>query len=319
MPSRPEDAQEIAQAILAHSGALVNRLSDQAREDAVRFAHQALAEAEAHLRTMRQRLADFRRDNRIFDPKADAAGQMGLLNALQGQLAQALVDRDVMLSYADATDQRVVQVNRRIDAITERIEAERASLGIPGAAGSASALPDVLSNYEELQVDLEFANKAYVQTLAGLAAASAEARRQSRYLAPHIQPTLASSSLYPRRALLSRAHRPLPAARLGHRHDHLLQCPRQPLSRRPKPTVDDRVPPRLQALQHDARAQDGARRPDPDAGRRGQGGGARAQRRRQVDAARHGRRHGAAGHRRDPAAFLDLLAARIRRQLRTTT
>ena len=34
----PEDARAIAQAILARSGALVNRLSDQAREDAVRFA-----------------------------------------------------------------------------------------------------------------------------------------------------------------------------------------------------------------------------------------------------------------------------------------
>ena len=30
-----------------------------------------------------------------------------------------------------------------------------------------------------------------------------KARRQSRYLAPHIQPTLAQSSLYPRRALIS--------------------------------------------------------------------------------------------------------------------
>ena len=36
----PEDARAIAQAILTRSGALVNRLSDQAREDAVRFARE---------------------------------------------------------------------------------------------------------------------------------------------------------------------------------------------------------------------------------------------------------------------------------------
>lgn len=196
----PEDAQTIARAILAHSGALVNRLSDQAREDAVRFARDELAEAESNLRAVRQRLADFRRENRIVDPSADAAGQTGLLNALQAQLAQALVDRDVMLSYADAADQRVLQVNRRIDAITERIESERASLGIGGQAGT---LPEVLGAYEELQVDMEFANTAYTQALAGLSAARAEARRQSRYLAPHIQPTLATASLYPRRLLLA--------------------------------------------------------------------------------------------------------------------
>jgi capsular polysaccharide transport system permease protein len=196
----PGDARTIANAILAQSGALVNRLSDQAREDAVSFAREELAESETNLRVMRQKLADFRRDNRLVDPAADAAGQMGLLNALQGQLAQGLVDRDVLLSYADPGDQRVIQVNRRIDAITERIEEERASLGIAGPAGT---LPDVLGAYEELQVDLEFANKAYVQSLAALTAARAEARRQSRYLLPHIQPTLAMTSLYPRRPLLA--------------------------------------------------------------------------------------------------------------------
>jgi capsular polysaccharide transport system permease protein len=106
----------------------------------------------------------------------------------------------VLLSYADAGDQRVLQAGRRIAAITERIEAERSSLELTGVAGS---LPEVVGRYEELLVDLEFANTAYTQALAGLAAARAEARRRARYLAPHVEPTLATSSLYPRRVLLS--------------------------------------------------------------------------------------------------------------------
>jgi capsular polysaccharide transport system permease protein len=126
---------------------------------------------------------------------------MGLLNALQAELAQALVERDVLLSFADERDQRVVQANRRIDAITARIDEERTSLGVAGT--DEGALSDVIGAFEELRVDLEFANAAYTQTLAGLAAARAEARRPSRYLAAHIQPTLAESPLYPRRALLA--------------------------------------------------------------------------------------------------------------------
>ena len=196
----PEDAQAISRAILIRSSALVNRLSEQAREDSIRYAREELQEAEQRLAAVRQRMADFRRTNRIVDPSADAAGQMGLLNALQGELAQALVERDVLLAYADPGDQRVLQSNRRITAITERIEDERASLGITGASGT---LPEVIGAYDELVVDLEFANTAYTQALAGLAAARAEARRQSRYLAPHVQPTRAESPLYPRRALLS--------------------------------------------------------------------------------------------------------------------
>jgi capsular polysaccharide transport system permease protein len=197
---RPEDARAIASAILAESGKLVNQLSEQAREDAVRFAREELEEAEVHLREVRKRLADFRRTNRIVDPSADIAGQMGLLNALQQELAQALVERDVLLSYASEDDQRVIQANRRISAITAQIEEERENLGVGGVEG---VLPEVVGTYEELLVDIEFANAAYTQALAALAAARAEARRQSRYLAPHVRPTSAESPLYPQRVLLS--------------------------------------------------------------------------------------------------------------------
>lgn len=118
------DARAITAAIIAESGKLVNNLSEQARKDAIRFSEQDLAEAETRLRAMRLKLAAFRRTYRIVDPKADVEGQMGLLGALQGELAQALVERDTILSYADATDHRVTQVARRIDAIRLRIEAE---------------------------------------------------------------------------------------------------------------------------------------------------------------------------------------------------
>jgi capsular polysaccharide transport system permease protein len=196
----PEDARAITREILAESSALVNQLSDQSREDAVRFARDELAEAEANLRDVRQELATFRRDYNIVDPTSDVASQSGLLNALNQELAQALVERDVLLSYAADGDQRVLQANRRIEAITDRIEAERRTLGVTGVTGT---LPEVIGRYEELQVNLEFANTAYTQALAAVSAARAEARRQSRYLAPHIQPTLASVSLYPRRELIA--------------------------------------------------------------------------------------------------------------------
>ena len=199
----PEDAQAIAQAILTVSSAVVNLLSEQARDDAIRYATEDLGEAEDRLIEDRRRLADFRRENRIVDPSADVAGQMGLVNALSGELAQALVERDMLLSYAADGDQRVVQANRRIEAITERIEEERANLGIAGVAGAGGNLPEIIGAYEELLVDLEFSNTAYTQALGNLAVARAEARRQSRYLAAHVEPTRAERALYPRRATIT--------------------------------------------------------------------------------------------------------------------
>ena len=196
-----EDARAITRAILEKSTALVNHLAEQARTDAIRFATTDLDEAEGHLRDLRQKLAGFRREHQMVDPQADVEGQMELLTALQSELAKALVERDMLLSYAEPADQRVQQANRRITAISDRIDDERGNLGVPGAKGGA--MPEMVGDYEALKVDLEFASQAYTQALANLAVARAEARRQSRYLAAHVEPTLAERSLYPRRAVLS--------------------------------------------------------------------------------------------------------------------
>jgi capsular polysaccharide transport system permease protein len=197
----PEEAQAITREVLEKSTALVNRLAEQARTDAIRYASVDLDEAEAHMRDLRRRMAAFRREHQMVDPQADLEGQMGLLGALQEELAKALVERDMLLTYAEPEDQRVQQANRRITAISDRIADERANLGVPGAKGGE--MPTVVGEYEALLVDLEFASQAYTQALANLALARAEARRQSRYLGAHVEPTRAESALYPRRAMLS--------------------------------------------------------------------------------------------------------------------
>ena len=197
----PQDAQAVVATILKESSGLVNALSAQAREDAIEAAKADLTEAEDHLRTLRQRLAEFRRENKMVDPEADVVGQAGLLSALQTQLAQAMVERDMLLTYADDKDQRVQQAERRIEAVHARIEEERTRLGIGGETGLAPS--EVLGTYEELRVDLEFGNAAYTQALTNLALAKAEARRQARNVVPHIQPTLSVEPLYPRRFVIT--------------------------------------------------------------------------------------------------------------------
>ena len=119
----------------------------------------------------------------------------------------------MILTYADAKDQRVVQADRRIDAIYRRIEAERNGDG--ERRGARAPLPDVVGDYEALRVDLQIASTAYTHSLAGLVAAEAEAQRQSRYLAPHIQPTMAQESLYPRAPDAGGDGDALPLPRLG--------------------------------------------------------------------------------------------------------
>ena len=48
-----------------------------------------------------------------------------MLNNLQQQLAEALIDHDLLLQTSEASDPRVRQAQRRIDVVRNRITEER--------------------------------------------------------------------------------------------------------------------------------------------------------------------------------------------------
>jgi capsular polysaccharide transport system permease protein len=129
---------------------------------------------------------------------------MGLLTTLQAQLADALIEQDLLRETTRSDDSRLLQGERRIVVIEARIEEERRKLGLGGGAGGAGGrvFADLVGEYETLVVDLEFAEQSYTAALAAFDAARNEARRQSRYLAAHVRPTLAERAEYPQRLLV---------------------------------------------------------------------------------------------------------------------
>ncbi|SMX46413.1 sugar transporter [Actibacterium lipolyticum] len=192
----PHDAQTIAQAVFDESSAMINALSTAARNDTMRLARDDMMRAESRLKSARRAVTDFRKRTQIFDPREDAQGQLGLLSNLQAQQANALIELDLLRQTTRPNDPRLAQLERRVGVIETRIDAERDRFS---RVDKDVALAGLLSEYEALTVDLEFAEKSYLATLAAVEAAGAEARRQSRYLAAHIGPTLAQTAEHPHR------------------------------------------------------------------------------------------------------------------------
>ncbi len=197
-----QDAQDIAIAIYDESTEMINALTAIARDDATRFARDDLEIAIDRLKAARTALTEFRTRTQIVDPTADIQGQMGLLNTLQAQLADSLIELDLLRETTRESDPRIRQTEQRIAVIEKRIDEERAKFGIGGGGTSDIAFADLMGEYESLIVDREFGEQAYLTALTNFDAAQAEAQRQSRYLAAHIQPTLAESAEYPRREML---------------------------------------------------------------------------------------------------------------------
>ncbi len=197
----PEDATRIAQAVLDDSTAMINQLSDAAREDAIRHSLGELDRAVERLKAARAALTRYRNENQLVTPDAELQTQTGLLATLQSQLAESLIELDLLFETTRENDPRVAQVRRRIGVIEARIVEERNKLGI-GEGDGKHAFANLVGEYERLVVDREFAEQSYTAALAAYDAAQADARRQRRYLAAHILPTRAERAEYPQREIL---------------------------------------------------------------------------------------------------------------------
>jgi len=198
----PQDAQDIAQLVYDHSSLMINRLSAIAREDATSYAREELDTAVERLKAAREAITRFRNLNQIVSPESTLQIQTGLLSSLEMQLAQALIDGDMVRQTTNnANDPRVQEAERRRAVIEERIRQERNKLGLgeDGSSEGNAAFVNLVGEFERLTVDRQFAEQAYVAALAAFDAALAESRRKSRYIAAHVQPTLPETAIKPAR------------------------------------------------------------------------------------------------------------------------
>ena len=186
---------------------MVNRLSQQAKEEALRSSREESERAAFRLREARKAMSAYRAESRIIDPSADVASEMGVLADLQQRLAEETVTLAFLQSDAeslrtarngDVSAARIGQTKKRIAVLEARIAAEREKFG--GVASRDYAR--ILAAFEAVSVDLEFAEQAYVAALAAEEVARADARRQARYLAVYEEPIAPESAIAPRRALM---------------------------------------------------------------------------------------------------------------------
>lgn len=192
------DAQDIAEVILQESTRMINELSRIAREDSMSYAKAELAHAVEQLKIARTAITAFRSRTKVVDPRTDIEGRIGLLNDLQSQLANTLIELDLLELSSQGNGPRITQARRRVEVIRARILKEKDRFG-ENTIADDGGFSNLYGQYEALNLELEFAQESYLSALANHNAAIAESQRKSRYLAAYKAPTRASSPQYPKR------------------------------------------------------------------------------------------------------------------------
>lgn len=196
----PKDANLIAQSIHRAAGRLVNTISDEARDNTLRYAQRDLKQTEEQLADARIALAQFRDQYKLIDPQALITTNATIITSLSQEMTEAMVQLETLREQGTA-DVRINQAEMRVDVLQRRIEQEQQRYG--GDTTGDVKFSTVVDKYTKLQLDLELAEKSYSIALGGVEAARSKSEQDSRYLATFVEPTLAETATRPRRLMIT--------------------------------------------------------------------------------------------------------------------
>ncbi|MBX6373676.1 MAG: capsule biosynthesis protein [Acetobacteraceae bacterium] len=195
---RAEDSRQIAEELLTLSEALVNRMSERAREDALRIARDEVAVAERRVMAAREALTTLRARQQELDPSRGAAIATETIGQLESQLTVARADLAARSRFMRPDNPGLLEVRNRIAALERQIAEERQRY----TAGNET-LASQLAEYERLMLERDLADRQLASAVASLEQARVEAQRQQVFLARVVEPNLAEYPLYPRRIMNS--------------------------------------------------------------------------------------------------------------------
>ena len=192
---RPADAQRIATVLMDGGEALLNRLNERSRGDAVQVAAAEVARSRTEASVAEDRLTAFRERETVIDPTKYSETVLATMGTLSLQLVDTAAQLEVTMK-ASPNSPQIPPLRGRVRALQAQIDHERDTL-----AGGDMSLAPKIADYERLALSRDFAERSFVSALDLLEAARLEVLRQQEYLERVVEPGLADKANYPYRVL----------------------------------------------------------------------------------------------------------------------
>jgi len=196
----PTDAKKVADGLVTLSEELINRIAMRTSLDAVKFAEGEVKRSEDRLKAIRLKLSEYRNREGVIDPTASVVASNA---ALAQSLRQTLTNYET--SMASLLKQNVGANSPVIQNLKSQIKATRDQIRIVetqvGQSTDGTALSKVMGEYEQLDLERQFAQNMVTSAMQALDQARANAASQPFYITPYVRPFLPEQSMYPRRII----------------------------------------------------------------------------------------------------------------------
>lgn len=191
----PAFAQAMNQEILAQSERFVNEVSHRMAREQMAFAETELLKARDRYQAAKSKLVAFQNRHKLLDPLAQAQAQATLASQLESELAHKETELKTLLGYLQEDTYQVVSARQQIAALKSQLEQERAKV----ASGQGGRLNTLASEFQNLTLDVGFAEDAYKAALSAVETTRIEASRKLKSLVVVSSPAKPEVAEYPQR------------------------------------------------------------------------------------------------------------------------
>ncbi|KON64232.1 chain length determinant protein [Komagataeibacter europaeus] len=193
---RAEDSQKIARALLDAGENLVNEINRRQRENLIRATSQEVLAAEARLREINRKLADYRNSVALIDPMRQSMPMVSYVTSLQNMLTSTNMQLGQL--QASAPNSPLIAAYQRQAAIlSDQIKKSSGQI-----TGSGESLVPKITGYEDLMVQNDIQQRVLGSAVASLEVAKQQANQQMIYVDEVAQPNAADWPEYPRNILV---------------------------------------------------------------------------------------------------------------------
>ncbi|MDB5688136.1 MAG: Capsule polysaccharide export-like protein [Sphingomonas bacterium] len=193
---RPHDSYDIIRTMLQMGEQRVNMLNTRGQADALALSRRLLRESEDQLAQIQGRLTGFRQTRGDIDPQGSGEAQIGLVTALETQLAAARAQLSAMSGLVSTSSPQYIALSRRVNALQGQVSAQSGRLA---GGGNRQNIASSLGAYEELRLRQQFAAKRYETAAAAFEKARDQVQKQQLYLVRVVAPNIPEKSLFPER------------------------------------------------------------------------------------------------------------------------
>lgn len=193
-----KQAQKVLKNIVKQSQNVIDYISHTLARNRMKFNLEQLDIMKKKALDAQDRVIEFQNKRGIVDPESSVKSKNHIITQLKEDLSETETQLTNLRSYMNPNSTEIKALEQKALALKTQIDNEKNEFLKENPNSKKSELGDLVSNYQWLKLNAEFAMTEYQSALQSFENAKTDSQNQQSYLVNVVKPTLPDAPKYPR-------------------------------------------------------------------------------------------------------------------------